>query len=67
MNQRLLKEFFFHGIHPVVLHNSVLWDHLHSNYIDEQIDTNVAAFIYLAKASLHVSTPTGSSGESTEM
>jgi hypothetical protein len=50
-----------HGMHHVVSHHSILWDCLHNNYIDIQTDTNVPAFVYLVKASLHVSTLTRSS------
>jgi hypothetical protein len=68
MSQRLLKAFFFHEMHPVVSYNIILWDHLHSNYMNKQIDTNISPSVYLAKASLHVSTLTGSSSdESIEM
>jgi hypothetical protein len=46
----------------------ILWDCLYGNYINQQIDFNVRAFIYLAKASLHVLTLTrSSSGEFIEI
>jgi hypothetical protein len=42
-----------HGMHPVVCHiTAFLWARLHNNYINEQIDTDAPAFVYLVKASL---------------
>jgi hypothetical protein len=40
---------------PVMCHIiAFLWDRQHINFINEQIDIKVPAFVYLAKASLQI-------------